>query len=187
MFYFLLQNIKTKKKKITFILLKNLIQNTKMSYIEAEKNSKKEVESNQQKNDTYKFLGQKTAPTNSEMKLKIECKAINKNRGKWKEEEFNKFLEGIILHGTDWKKIQILVKSRTEGQIRSFYRKFYKKLILIKDEYVGIDLTSNDISNIIDIISEIKIANKNYSVFKVLKYFSNKYNTLNSSNISSIW
>jgi hypothetical protein len=147
-----------------------------MSFIKVKKNSKKEDESNQQKNETYKFLGQKTTPTNSEMNLKIECKAINKNRGKWKEEEFNKFLEGIILHGTDWKKIQILVKSRTEGQIRSFYRKFYKKLILIKDEYVGIDLTSNDISNIIDIISEIKIANKNYSVFKVLKYFSNKYN-----------
>ena len=147
-----------------------------MSFIKVKKNSKKEDESNQQKNETYKFLGQKTTPTNSEMNLKIECKAINKNRGKWKEEEFNKFLEGIILHGTDWKKIQILIKSRTEGQIRSFYRKFYKKLILIKDEYVGIDLTSNDISNIIDIISEIKIANKNYSVFKVLKYFSNKYN-----------
>ena len=147
-----------------------------MSYFKEKKNTRKEDESNQQKNDTYMFLGQKTAPTNSENGQKLKSKAINKNRGKWEEEEFNKFLEGIILHGTDWKKVQNVVKSRTEGQIKSFFRSFYKKLKLIKDEYVGIDLTSDYISNIKDIISEIKNANKNYSVFKVLKYFSNKYN-----------
>ena len=147
-----------------------------MRILEEKKNMRKEDKSNQQKNDAYLLLGQKTAPTNSEMKLKLKNKAINKNRGKWKEEEFNKFLEGIILHGTDWKKIQNLVKSRSEGQIRSFFRNFYRKLKLIKDEYVGIDLTSDYICNIKDIISEIKIANKNYSVFKVIKYFSNKYN-----------
>ena len=147
-----------------------------MSFLEEKKNMRKEDKSNQQKNDAYLLLGQKTAPTNSEMKLKLKNKAINKNRGKWKEEEFNKFLEGIILHGTDWKKVQKVVKSRTEGQIKSFFRSFYKKLKLIKDEYVGIDLTSDYISNIKDIISEIKNANKNYSIFKVLKYFSNKYN-----------
>ena len=45
--------------------------------------------------------------------------------GRWTTEEHNNFLEGLKLYGKIWKKIQILVPTRSTIQIRTHAQKFF--------------------------------------------------------------
>ena len=117
--------------------------------------------------------------TNLNMPQNIKDK-IQKNSGlkkvNWTEEEYDKFLEGIILYGKDWKRIKTMIKNKKKSQIKSLAKKFYTKLKLVKDENIGIDFTSDSINNIKDMINEIKKSNCNFIILNVLKYLSIKYN-----------
>ncbi|KAJ1394051.1 hypothetical protein B484DRAFT_408003, partial [Ochromonadaceae sp. CCMP2298] len=65
--------------------------------------------------------------------------------GRWTPEEHRLFLEGIMLYGKDWKRMQPLVKSRTLVQIRTHAQKVFKKIGLGKkagkrgDTHGGLD------------------------------------------------
>jgi SHAQKYF class myb-like DNA-binding protein len=48
--------------------------------------------------------------------------------GRWTKEEHDTFLEGVELHGKDWKKISAMVKTRTVVQTRTHAQKYYQKL-----------------------------------------------------------
>ena len=142
--------------------------------MEKKKICKKKSESNE--NSSNLFLGKKTSHSSNEInkEIKINSNIIN-NRGKWAEDEQNKFIEGIALYGTNWKKVQNLIKTRSEVQIRAYSKNFFLKLKLIKDEILGLDFTLNSICNIKDIILQIESTNKNYNISNVLKYLYNKY------------
>ena len=116
--------------------------------MEKKKICKKKSESNE--NSSNLFLGKKTSHSSNEInkEIKINSNIIN-NRGKWAEDEQNKFSEGIALYGTNWKKVQYLIKTRS--------------------------FTLNSICNIKDIILQIESTNKNYNISNVLKYLYNKY------------
>ena len=43
------------------------------------------------------------------------------NTGRWTEEEHNKFIEGILEYGNEWKKVQQIIKTRSSTQARSPY------------------------------------------------------------------
>ena len=47
---------------------------------------------------------------------------------RWTPEEHRLFLEGIMLYGKDWKKMQPLIKSRSLVQIRTHAQKVFKKI-----------------------------------------------------------
>lgn len=51
---------------------------------------------------------------------------------RWTPEEHRLFLEGIMLYGKDWKKMQPLIKSRSLVQIRTHAQKVFKKIGLKK-------------------------------------------------------
>lgn len=51
---------------------------------------------------------------------------------RWMPEEHRLFLEGIMLYGKDWKKMQPLIKSRSLVQIRTHAQKVFKKIGLKK-------------------------------------------------------
>lgn len=51
---------------------------------------------------------------------------------RWTPEEHRLFLEGIMLYGKDWKKMQPLIKTRTLVQIRTHAQKVFKKIGLKK-------------------------------------------------------
>ncbi len=53
---------------------------------------------------------------------------ISKERQRWSEEEHNRFLTGIKLHGRLWQKIAEVVGTKSAAQIRSHAQKFFSKL-----------------------------------------------------------
>ena len=48
--------------------------------------------------------------------------------GRWSKEEHEKFIEGILKYGNEWRKVQKIIKSRTSTQARSHAQKFFLKL-----------------------------------------------------------
>ncbi len=50
------------------------------------------------------------------------------SRGRWTDEEHQKFLVGLNLYGNTWRKIESLVQTRTAVQIRTHAQKYFQKL-----------------------------------------------------------
>ena len=79
---------------------------------------------------------------NYEIQLNIsskdeENKECNFQTGKWTDEEHEKFIEGILNYGNEWKKVQQIIKTRSSTQARSHAQKFFlriKKLINNSEE-----------------------------------------------------
>ena len=115
-----------------------------------------------------------------------ECKKkssdnIIANEGRWSKEEHEKFLEGIVLYGINWKKVKTLIGTRTSIQVRSHAQKFFYKMKTCKDESLGIDFTLNSICNIRDMINQIKNNNSQYKIINVFKYLTYKCDNLEKS------
>ena len=51
-----------------------------------------------------------------------------KNVGRWKPEEHQRFLEALKLYGKDWNKISRYIGTRDVINIRSHAQKFFKKI-----------------------------------------------------------
>ena len=107
--------------------------------------------------------------------------------GRWTLEEHNKFLDGLILFGSDWKKVNSLIKARTAVQVRSHAQKFFKKMKICKEEKLGIDFTLKSICNLNDMIIQIKSVNNDfYNIKNVFIYLSQKYGIKRSKNSNSL-
>jgi SHAQKYF class myb-like DNA-binding protein len=86
--------------------------------------------------------------------------------GRWSEEEHQKFIEGILEFGNEWKKVQKIIKTRTSTQARSHAQKFFlriKKSLLdlnknYKDNKCNISNIDAEVilNYVIDIISNEK-------------------------------
>jgi len=48
--------------------------------------------------------------------------------GRWTREEHDQFLEGMKIHGREWKKVATGIRTRTSAQIRSHAQKYFNKL-----------------------------------------------------------
>ena len=77
------------------------------------------------------------------------------NTGRWTEEEHNKFIEGILEYGNEWKKVQQIIKTRSSTQARSHAQKFFlrvKKIIKINGGSFNINEKDKILENIINSI-----------------------------------
>ena len=50
------------------------------------------------------------------------------NSGRWNNEEHQKFIEGILKYGNEWKKVQSIIKTRSSTQARSHAQKFFLRM-----------------------------------------------------------
>ena len=98
----------------------------------------------------------------------------NFNDGRWTKDEKRKFLEGISLYGTNWRKVKSLILTRTAIQVRSHAQKFFNKMKKYKDEQLGIDFTKKNICSIKDMIKEVRSINSNYNLIDIFIHLSNK-------------
>lgn len=144
-----------------------------------------------------KFLTKKIGFFNVESLGKYSKKIKEKitREGRWSKEEHERFLEGIILYGTNWKKIRELVGTRTKIQICSHAQKFFSKMKTCKVEELGLDFTLDSVCSIKDMINQIKFINskfpqnylilklnKNYNIIQILKYLKENTNNKNLNN-----
>ena len=60
----------------------------------------------------------------SRSKVRIFTKV---DTGRWRKDEHELFLKGLQLYGRDWKKIEVLVGTRTGPQIRSHAQKIFQQ------------------------------------------------------------
>lgn len=72
---------------------------------------------------------EKTQPIRKENDYQINDAENNYNSGRWTDEEHERFLEALRIHGKDWEKIQKYVGTRDGVHIRSHAQKFLKKLM----------------------------------------------------------
>ena len=92
---------------------------------------------------------QKIISKNNESKNTNELKF---NSGRWKEEEHKKFIEAILQYGNEWKKVQKIIKTRSNTQARSYAQKFFlriKKNLCLKNSSFNIN-DNNDSSSLIN-------------------------------------
>ena len=101
-------------------------------------------------------------------------KANDTEIGRWTKDEKDKFLEGIALYDTNWKKFTTLIKTRTLIQIRSHAQKFLIKLKNYKNEKLSIDFTLDTVTSIKDMIEQIKSLNRNYNIKNIFRFISNE-------------
>ena len=132
------------------------------------------------KDSQIKFIIKKSFNEGNECKKKYSNNFIS-NEGRWSEEEHEKFLEGIVLYGINWKKVKTLIETRTLMQVRSHAQKFFNKMKVCKNEDLGIDFTSSTVCNIRDMIKQIKNINSNYNIINVFKYLTHKCDNIEKS------
>lgn len=71
-------------------------------------------------------------------KKKKSGKTDEEVTGRWTPNEHRIFLEGIMLYGRDWKKVQALLKTRNVIQIRTHAQKVFKKCSLNRKAAGGV-------------------------------------------------
>ena len=101
---------------------------------------------------------------NHEIKLSGSNKAseingYNFQTGKWTEEEHEKFIEGILNYGNEWKKVQQIIKTRSSTQARSHAQKFFLRIKKLM-KYNNKKEKDEKIENILSKILPKKYANK---------------------------
>jgi len=79
------------------------------------------------------------------------------HNGRWTEEEHQKFINGILEYGNEWKKVQQIIKTRSSTQARSHAQKFFLRVKKIIKNKGG---AFNDKEKIIEIIINNILPNK---------------------------
>ena len=93
--------------------------------------------------------------TNNSLNTPLDNENINNqyHTGRWAEEEHQKFIEGILEYGNEWKKVQQIIKTRSSTQARSHAQKFFlrvKKIIKNNGGSFNINEKDKILDNIIN-------------------------------------
>jgi len=64
----------------------------------------------------------------SSSRLESTADTDHSSYGRWTRDEHEAFLEGLKLHGREWKKVSEMISTRTSAQIRSHAQKYFSKL-----------------------------------------------------------
>ena len=56
------------------------------------------------------------------------AEAAGRVTGRWTKQEHEKFIEGLKIHGKNWKKVEEFIGTRSGAQIRSHAQKFFNRI-----------------------------------------------------------
>lgn len=91
--------------------------------------------SSSKKKDAKQTKRKESTSSSSKKKRKATSQQVNKEdtsgrvmTGRWHKDEHQTFLEGIRIHGKEWKKIASMIPTRTVVQIRTHAQKYFQKL-----------------------------------------------------------
>ena len=65
---------------------------------------------------------------NFQLKSNTSDSSTKEKSGRWSEDKHKLFLQGLEQHGRKWKKIAVVVETRTRGQIKTHAQKYFAKL-----------------------------------------------------------
>ena len=160
------QNLTINEPKTTFksIISKSFVKSKNLQ-INANNTTKEQVQNNQI-NSPFKFnFTEKSIikENGDENDNNISNIFLNKNdeienldnenqfhSGRWTEEEHQKFIDGILQYGNEWKKVQQVIRTRSSTQARSHAQKFFLK---IKKIIQNNNVNYNDKEKIVEIIA----------------------------------
>ena len=115
---------------------------------------------NEEKNDSPENIEQNNDSKNENEMNKSNSNSNEYNSGRWSNEEHNKFIEGILKYGNEWKKVQNIIKTRTSTQARSHAQKFFLRLKKVGNQEILKD--ENKLLNYI--ISTCKKTKNNFNI-----------------------
>ena len=115
---------------------------------------------NEEKNDCPENILHNNDSKNENEMNKSNSNSNEYNSGRWSNEEHNKFIEGILKYGNEWKKVQNIIKTRTSTQARSHAQKFFLRLKKVANQEI-----LNDENKLLKyIISSCKKTNNNFNI-----------------------
>ena len=115
---------------------------------------------NEEKNDSPENIEQNNDSKNENEMNKSNSNSNEYNSGRWSNEEHNKFIEGILKYGNEWKKVQNIIKTRTSTQARSHAQKFFLRIKKVANQEI-----LNDENKLLNyIISSCKKTNNNFNI-----------------------
>ena len=163
-----LGNIETPFKKIFFKL-----------YHTSKKNNEKEKKKQNPKKIC--ISAKKKLNFNYKQKRGFNKSLPNKDfsAGRWKEDEHQRFIDGVIKYGNNWRLVQKYVGTRTGTQTRSHAQKFFEKLkrskIFRKEKY---DFSKNSLKLLHDIMANLSDDEYDKTLKKLhsLSYFKTNKN-----------
>lgn len=99
--------------------------------------------------------------------------------GRWSEQEKKMFLDGILIHGSNWKLIQNDMKTRTSMQIRAHAQKIFKK---IKNKGIsGINLHITNIQDFFEIMKQFPKDKLNTACNEFFKLTKDEFHSIISN------
>ena len=115
------------------------------------------------------------------------------NNGRWSDEEHKKFIEGILEHGNEWKKVQKIIKTRSSTQARSHAQKFFLRIKKSLCEFNSKKNNIVDNNEMIKYIIETYNNNKkkennltNEQKEKLINVINSKYNNNTNNNNNNL-
>ena len=124
------KKIQKQNRVVNFIINTNTIfDNNQCQNMEIFSEFNKNIENKEEKVENN--LNENIDPINTIKDNNEISDSNNSNEyktGRWSKEEHEKFIEGILKYGNEWRKVQKIIKSRSSTQARSHAQKFFLKL-----------------------------------------------------------
>ena len=134
----------------TNIPQKNIINHSKIIKTNSLDNL---INANSPKNFNQENFDNFNLANNSKYEIENDNNNTQFHIGRWTDEEHQKFIEGILEYGNEWKKVQQIIKTRSSTQARSHAQKFFlrvKKIIKNNGGSFNINEKDKIIENIIN-------------------------------------
>ena len=123
------KKIQKQNREVNFIInTNNMFDNNQCQNDEIFSEFNKNIENKEEKVENILNENLEQINTLKENEISDSNNSNEYKSGRWSKEEHEKFIEGILKYGNEWRKVQKIIKSRSSTQARSHAQKFFLKL-----------------------------------------------------------